>query len=65
MLHIRQNVATLADFGLAQAAQPVVARTKDIMRKRNARKAARELREREAKLTITCSNGFVIRPIKS
>ena len=64
-LHIRKNIVTLADFGLAQAARPVVARTKDIVRKREARREAREMRLREEKLTILCENGFRIRPIKS
>lgn len=64
MLHLNGNVVTLADFGLAQAAKPVVARTKDIQRKRNARREAREAREREAKLVIVCADGRVIRPIR-
>ncbi len=64
MLSLNGNVATLADFGLAKAAKPVVDRTKDIMRKRNARKAAREQRERERNLTLMFSDGRVVRPIK-
>jgi hypothetical protein len=63
-LHIRKNIVTLADFGLTQAARPVVARTKDIVRKREARREAREMKLREEKLTILCENGFRIRPIK-
>jgi hypothetical protein len=64
MLHINGNVVTLADYGLAQVARPVVSRTKDVLRKRNARKVAAEAREQARKLSIVCSNGFVIRPIK-
>jgi len=54
------NIVTLADFGLAQAARPVLYREREIARKRKAREAAK----RERALTITCANGFVIRPIK-
>jgi hypothetical protein len=64
MLHMNGNVVTLADYGLAQIARPVVARTKDVLRKRNARKVASEARRQTQKLSIVCSNGFVIRPIK-
>lgn len=53
-------VATLADFGLAQAARPVLYRQREILRKRKAREEAR----REKNLTIVCANGFKIRPIK-
>ncbi len=63
-LHIRGNVATLADFGLLQAARPVLARQKDILRKRTARKVAAQERERERNLTIVCADGRLIRPIK-
>lgn len=59
-LHIRRNIVTLADFGLLQAAKPVLQRERDIQRKRNARKAA----ARDRALTIVCANGFKIRPIK-
>jgi hypothetical protein len=59
-LHIRKNIVTLADFGLLVAAKPVLARERDIQRKRTARKVAAQDRA----LTIICANGFKIRPIK-
>lgn len=59
-LHIRKNVVTLADFGLAVAARPVLYREREIARKRNARVEAREYK----RMSIVCANGFVIRPIK-
>jgi hypothetical protein len=55
-----QNIVTLADFNLMAAARPVLYREREILRKRKAREAAR----REKHLTITCANGFKIRPIK-
>jgi hypothetical protein len=55
-----QNIVTLADFGLVQAARPVLYRERELARKRKAREVAR----RERALTITCANGFKIRPIK-
>lgn len=41
---------TLADFNLAQVAKPVVARTKDVLRKRNARRVAAIQREHARKV---------------
>lgn len=55
-----QNVVTLADFGLVEAARPVLYREREIARKRKARAEAREAK----RMSIVCSNGFVIRPIK-
>jgi hypothetical protein len=55
-----QNIVTLADFGLVQAARPVLYRERELARKRKAREAAK----REKHLTIVCANGFKIRPIK-
>lgn len=60
MLHLNGNIATLADFNLAKAARPVLYRQREIERKRK----AREQQKRERALTIVCSNGFVIKPIK-
>lgn len=59
-LHLNANVATLADFGLLQAARPVLYREREIARKRNARREARE----QKRLSIICASGFVIRPIR-
>lgn len=62
---------SLADFGLAKAARPVLYRQREIERKRKARAEAKAKREAEraqveaqARLTLTLSDGKVIRPIK-
>lgn len=59
-LHIRKNIVTLADFGLATAAKPVLYRQREIARKRKARQVA----AKDRALSIICASGFVIRPIK-
>jgi len=63
MLHINGNVAKLGDLDWS-AAKPVVRRTKDVLRKRESRRVAREARERENKLAIVFSDGTIVRPIK-
>ena len=74
-LHIRGNVATLADFGLLAAAKPVLARERDIQLKRKARREARQVREaqaiatairqeREQHFSIVLRDGRIVRPIK-
>jgi hypothetical protein len=55
-----QNMVTLASFGLCEAARPVLYRERELARKRKARVEARE----QKRMSIVCSNGFVIRPIK-
>ena len=60
MLHIRGNVVTLADFGLIEAARPVLYRQREIVRKRVARVNAK----RDKALTIICKDGRIIRPIR-
>lgn len=61
MLHINGNLATLADFGLLQAARPVLYRQREILRKRHSRLKARQ----ESKLTLVFSNGQTVKPIPS
>ena len=63
MLHLNGNVASLGDLDWT-AAKPVVRRTKDVLRKREARRVAREKRERDRKLSLTFSDGRVVKPIK-
>lgn len=49
-LSLNGNFSTLADFGLLKAARPVLARERDVLRKRKARAAAAALKAAQANL---------------
>lgn len=77
-LSLNGNFATLADFNLREAAKPVLARERDVQRKRRARALAaakrehdrkiearqQEIEAKRASLVIVCADGRTIRPIK-
>lgn len=49
-LSLNGNFSTLADFGLLNAAKPVLARQRDVQRKRKARAVASALKAAQANL---------------